>query len=286
MNLEELLRIYPSAKQIISPSNNPTFFETQIGPEMWLQLPNDSLTDTEMQLINKIAESILKTSSTDPWHSFLTKLTPSIPKMAPQSVQIIYYSVMFLDDVGNSSKWLEAFQEYFEDTIASFWESNDQGCLILNASKVHSGLNSGNELNGFLQLLDDDSNSHSRVFIGNVWRVNSSLPLIYDVESALAVADKVDQISNLSSSLLYYLLSPENRQHPYFATLRNDWFPDAETRQMVTQLYRSQGNVKKTAENLYIHRNTLLYRMDRFEKLTSMNLHNVNDLLCCYLLTL
>ena len=43
------------------------------------------------------------------------------------------------------------------------------------------------------------------------------------------------------------------------------------------------GNISRTAENLFVHRNTLLYRMDRIQELTGQDLNNANMKLALHL---
>ena len=38
--------------------------------------------------------------------------------------------------------------------------------------------------------------------------------------------------------------------------------------------FERNGNLKKTANALYIHRNTLLYRLERIQEITGLNLDN------------
>ena len=42
--------------------------------------------------------------------------------------------------------------------------------------------------------------------------------------------------------------------------------------QTIDAYFKHNGNVSQTAESLYIHRNTLLYRIERIKKLTGCDL--------------
>ena len=43
------------------------------------------------------------------------------------------------------------------------------------------------------------------------------------------------------------------------------------------------GNISQTAESLFVHRNTLLYRMDRIQELTGQDLNNADMRLALHL---
>jgi purine catabolism regulator len=53
--------------------------------------------------------------------------------------------------------------------------------------------------------------------------------------------------------------------------------------QTIDAYFDHHGNISQTAETLFIHRNTLLYRLDRIQELTGQNLDNPNDRLALQL---
>lgn len=53
--------------------------------------------------------------------------------------------------------------------------------------------------------------------------------------------------------------------------------------QTIDAYFNHHGNISQTAEMLFIHRNTLLYRLDRIQELTGQDLDNANDRLALQL---
>jgi len=51
----------------------------------------------------------------------------------------------------------------------------------------------------------------------------------------------------------------------------------------VEAYFDHHGNISQTAESLFVHRNTLLYRMERIEELTGLNLDHANMRLALHL---
>ncbi|MDT2192264.1 helix-turn-helix domain-containing protein [Paenibacillus larvae] len=49
---------------------------------------------------------------------------------------------------------------------------------------------------------------------------------------------------------------------------------DTETQTTLEQFFGLDCNVSETAKKLYIHRNTLLYRLDKFKQETSLDVRN------------
>ena len=54
---------------------------------------------------------------------------------------------------------------------------------------------------------------------------------------------------------------------------------------LIISLYGNiEGNISSTAKELFMHRNTLQYRIDKFYDQTNLSLKNMDDLVLAYLL--
>ena len=51
------------------------------------------------------------------------------------------------------------------------------------------------------------------------------------------------------------------------------------------EFLQSSLNVSETSRNLYMHRNTLLYRLDKIEKATGLNIRSFSDAVSFRVLT-
>ena len=54
---------------------------------------------------------------------------------------------------------------------------------------------------------------------------------------------------------------------------------DEETLATVNKFFENNLNVSETSRQLYIHRNTLVYRLDKLQKMTGLDLRNFDDAL-------
>ena len=52
---------------------------------------------------------------------------------------------------------------------------------------------------------------------------------------------------------------------------------DEEALMTIRQFFDDSLNIAETARHLYIHRNTLVYRMDKLQKLLGLNIRNFED---------
>ena len=52
---------------------------------------------------------------------------------------------------------------------------------------------------------------------------------------------------------------------------------DEETLTTINKFFENNLNVSETSRQLYIHRNTLVYRLDKLQKMTGLDLRNFDD---------
>jgi len=63
-------------------------------------------------------------------------------------------------------------------------------------------------------------------------------------------------------------------------------FNDAEMVDTADEFLESSLNVSETARKLYLHRNTLIYRLDKIEKETGLNIRRFSDAITFRLISL
>ena len=82
----------------------------------------------------------------------------------------------------------------------------------------------------------------------------------------------------------------ESKLAEYLSDLTDDNFreilEDEEMLSTAEEFLRSNLNVSETSRNLYMHRNTLLYRLDKIEKATGLNIRTFSDAVSFRVLTL
>ena len=52
---------------------------------------------------------------------------------------------------------------------------------------------------------------------------------------------------------------------------------DDETLQTIDKFFENNLNVSETSRQLFVHRNTLVYRLDKIERLTGLDLRKFDD---------
>ena len=113
-------------------------------------------------------------------------------------------------------------------------------------------------------------------------------------ENAIRYADVFESKGNVHSYREFILVKmlediPESKLAEYLSDLTDEsfreLFEDEEMLSTAEEFLQSSLNVSETSRNLYMHRNTLLYRLDKIEKATGLNIRSFSDAVSFRVLT-
>ena len=111
---------------------------------------------------------------------------------------------------------------------------------------------------------------------------------------ALRYAGVFSSKGNVHSYKEYMLVKmledvPESKLAEYLAEMTDESakeiFEDEEMVNTAEEFLRNSLNVSETSRNLYMHKNTLLYRLDKIEKATGLNIRQFPDAVSFRVLT-
>ena len=201
-----------------------------------------------------------------------------VPKMMKEAVSVIEQYV------GNSL-----------DTVVQL--SDDVCVLVKYVDKGENEYSSAVDYAEFLsQSLKEELGLHVEVGVGPMVRSVKEVVRSYtSAEDALRYADVFGEGGNVHSYREFVLVKileeiSEGRLGEYFADLTDERFMEIfEDEEMIStaeEFLRTSLNVSESSRNLYVHRNTLLYRLDKIESATGLNLREFSDAVSFRVLTL
>ena len=86
------------------------------------------------------------------------------------------------------------------------------------------------------------------------------------------------------SSLALPFFTKENlRKSNILAYYRKKIYQDTQLPDIIRALYKHQGNISSAAKQLYLHRNTLLYHLDKINQSLGLDIKQMDDLILAYL---
>lgn len=274
MKVHDLKKIYKHALISNSPNQDKDIFNYFDGRD-YLHMKKMSLKDEELLLLESMMS---QENSKSEWYDFLVKGLSSIPQIS-NSIQCIHFNVNKINQ--NQDEWLTNFNSFFDKVYDSFFLNKHAGVILLENWK-----NSQDELEGFLSILDDDFSTSTRVFIGITTNAES-LYEVFNEEQVLFKSNRsAGKITDFIDTFIPYYIAPQLKKSIVGQEIKKILDKDKDLISMIESLWKNQGNLSASAEELYLHRNTLNYRMDKLYNEYGLNLRNIQEVLLCYLLTI
>lgn len=254
----------------------------------WIHISKESLTQKEWQLLSLLKEEIEPSTfpvSDSKWSNYIEGKKELPPKTTEQ-IRLTQLYLQKMDTQFDYSIWLESIRQLFGPVLDVFFITSDT-CLIIQDTSAPTF--STEELTGMLQTLEDDFSIRSHAYIGQYWTPDKELNSLLKEEQSIfqqEVTHLHNQICSLPDIALRYFTKDALSNSRIMTELKKQIESSDDWRELIHALWESQGNVSLASKQLFIHRNTLQYRMDRFNETTGLSLKNMNELLICYLLIL
>ena len=274
MKAKDLAKIYKNSIVSNSYNENDKYFNYFDGIE-YLHIYKEGLKKEEILLLNSMMNDLNLESV---WYDFLVKDSTVHPQNV-DAITCIHFHVKNLS--GHQNTWLESFRSYFDTVYDCFFLNDEYGVLICDSFNANI-----DKLKGFMSMLDDDYSSNSSLFIGIQTNIDSIKDVFKEEQILFQSHPKSQKIINYVDVYIPHYLVPQMKESAIATNLRKYIENDVELSRLIVSLWQHQGNLSAAAEDLFIHRNTINYRIDKFYKETSLNLRNMQQLLLCYLLTL
>lgn len=156
------------------------------------------------------------------------------------------YSVIYNVNEGNGE--LLELCNAIRDTIINELQTDTQigvGEVVQYADKLHESYEKSLEAIAIGRRIN---------YSGGVWAYNNLLPEILLSEVADIMLTKYADMNMKMKAVL-----------------------DTETEQLVEELFKQNLNISQTAKQLFMHRNTLIYRLDKLQKTTGLDVGKFED---------
>ena len=201
--------------------------------------------------------------------------------------------VVFIIETKNEkdTESMEVLKNMFSEEEGHFITEVDEKSIIL-VQELESGTDDyaqvGQTADAIRDTLNTEAMTDVRVAAGTVIRDISQVSRSYkEARMALNVgkifysAERVHLYNRLGIGRLIYQL-PESLCRMFikeaFTKQQPDTF-DEETLQTINMFFDNSLNVSETARQLFVHRNTLVYRLEKLQKSTGLDIRNFDDAL-------
>ncbi|PEW78882.1 Fis family transcriptional regulator [Bacillus cereus] len=235
----------------------------------------------EHQLLSSIltpihTETFYKTEKEKSWHEALYKNN----NISMLSVRFLHFFTT--QSIVEREEFQDALQSMFSFTTTMIWETSQAGVLILEENITESVLQTA------LDTLETDFFVSLSFFVGRRYTQTAEFAYLYQWERKLFsvlspyLSKKITYIEQLLPYQLMISLPKEERKK-YTNHLLAHISNDKELIDSVKVFFQCNLNVSLAAKQLYLHRNTLQYRIDKFIEKTGINIKTFEGAVAVYM---
>ncbi|MCU5379386.1 helix-turn-helix domain-containing protein [Bacillus cereus] len=235
----------------------------------------------EHQLLSSIltpihTDTFYKTEKEKSWHEALYKNN----NISMLSVRFLHFFTT--QSIVEREEFQDALQSMFSFTTTMIWETSQAGVLILEENITESVLQTA------LDTLETDFFISLSFFVGKRYTQTAEFAYLYQWERKLFsvlspyLSKKITYIEQLLPYQLMISLPKEERKK-YTNQLLAHISNDKELIDSVKVFFQCNLNVSLAAKQLYLHRNTLQYRIDKFIEKTGVNIKTFEGAVAVYM---
>ncbi|MDQ0217635.1 hypothetical protein ELQ35_06140 [Peribacillus cavernae] len=290
--IEKLKLKFPGAIKDFSSCSEPEryeWFQDETGDQ--LGIPKSDMSKEEVGLLRLLfpfkTMDVTERNANLPkkqWSDFLYKNSSILPLTSWDAVRYTQFTVS-----NNDHSYLdfeEAFLAFMDGGALIIWENDLSGVLI-------EGENSENyDINGFsavLNTLESDFYLKIRTFMGGFHSVNNKILDHFLMEQKGFKLSK-EHLSNMKAANLPMVFPhavmaglEKSDSGWYIEQLLRDTKDDDELISSVKMYIECSSNASLAAKRLFIHRNSLQYRIDKFIEKTGLDIRSFQHCFTTYL---
>ncbi|MCG3088072.1 PucR family transcriptional regulator [Sporosarcina cyprini] len=253
--------------------------------DQWMVVDKKEVSSREYALLSSILQEVpspIGNTLADKWIQFL-KGQGDVPIQAGTDIRIT--QLFFEKPTTPLREVEEAVHAFFEDNIRLLPISSQLAFLV---EKVSPYIQTDEDYLSFAAALESDFFIKTKLFIGKFHQADHTFPAFFKQEEDLftkGLSLLPDQQILTVESIFPSLLIQELPNHLHTVLRSQVVDPishDTELLKTVRTFFENGFNASVTAEKLHIHRNTLQYRLSKFQEKTGIAVRNFDGALIAY----
>ena len=277
MLAKELLDWFPEAQISDQPIEKPGYLTLPLSSQQWILLEEGNLTERERQLIALLTLKE-QAHSLNPWYSYLIEGKGQAPQTF-KKIQLVYCHLSYFQQE-NLASWLEMMQTLFPNCQTVLQVGAQDYVFVLQQDRYTSVRAI---LSDTIEAVEYDFGLRLSIMLGQIWSQTGYQPLS-DLIQAERDLFKTwwrqghQGVHTFSQLYLWSLGEGLVDLRIIKDCLRQLILGQDQIQEIILSLWENSAVLTKTAQQLYLHRNSLQYKIDKWEELT--------DLTLCYQLIL
>lgn len=195
------------------------------------------------------------------------------PGVAENPFRFIYFTLP--ENQIDPSRFQEALHTLFDEALPIFWETETEGILIEEMTALEEVI----QFEQIIPILTADVSANLRFFVGPLLHHFQQAATLYQtiIETGRKVipASRKDVI-HYHEAIPFQLVQqlPEQNRKQVISTVLHEFQHDEEMLHILQAFFKHHLNISETAKKLYMHRNSLQYRIDKFTKTTGIRVQD------------
>lgn len=285
MMAKELQDWFPKARISDQPVEKEGYLTLPLASQQWILLEEAGLSEREKQLVALLTQQE-QARSLNPWYSFLIEGKGQAPKTF-KKIQLVYCHLSYFQQE-NLASWLDMMRTLFPNFLTMIQVGAQDYIFVLQQDKYSSVRSI---LTDTIEAVEYDFGVRLSIMLGQVWAQNTHQTLadLIKVERELfrTWCRKGHQGVHTFSQLYLWSIGEGLVDLRIIKDYLRQLIQDQDQiQEIILSLWENSAVLTKTAQQLYLHRNSLQYKIDKWEELTGLQLKELTDLTLCYQLIL
>jgi DNA-binding PucR family transcriptional regulator len=290
--INKILAYYPgSVTQEFAPTAAASaYYWFQENPEipLWAGIPKQSLSDSQLELLKALFHFVeQETTSTisgiaRAWNQFLFH-EGNVPDVDCDEVRFIQFQ-LHAKEV-EPEEMTEALQGFFPDHTI-IWLKDSYGLLVEERKEVSE---TAEELESISSTFESDFYTKMTFYMGKFQKITPQLPEFFNKERQMfqqAVKHPTrNNVYTFEKTFPVVLATslPAQLKDILTSSVLEAFKEDKELMATIKIFLENNSNASLAAKKLYVHRNTLQYRLDKFMEKTGIHLKDFDTAVMVYL---
>lgn len=224
----------------------------------------------------------IPTESEKNWEKVLYKTEAETNFNLSNPYRFVYFSMK--ENQINPSSFKDAIQELFSEDISILWINNHEGIIIEEQELTRESIS----YEQIIDILMSDLYVNINFFVGPFQKNLDHVKNYYDIivkgaETAFIYSKKAVVTYTEAIPMLFVSQMNSEMRKDITKLILQDFIDDEDTLRMIDVFVQCNLNVSETAKELYMHRNSLQYRLDRFYEKTSIDIRQFQNAMTVYL---
>ncbi|MEW9501685.1 helix-turn-helix domain-containing protein [Jeotgalibacillus marinus] len=287
--IQKLLEHYPNARQedqrLYTANNNPFKWYRDPQTNETIGFPTKDITTKELDLIDLILEPAIAPSvgKKAAWNHYLFGDSSECPLPDGTLLRIVLFSFASNQELVETD---DPLRFVFSNDSTIVYQDTLNGYVIDRQCENSLSIE---ELSSAAQALETDVNIKVHFYVGSFHTIDHETKetLLQEISWYIECKNQIKRPTVVTAQEMLPIIALKHfsdvEKRSLFSTIFDTFKTDPDLANVIQTFVENLSNVSSTAKRLYLHRNSLQYRLDKFSDRTAIDLKSFHGSLIAYL---